>query len=1011
MLSDTEASAINRILYVDDEPGMLEIGKLFLEDNRSFQVETALSAIEALDRLDRSIQYDAIVSDFEMPKMNGIAFLKKLRSRGDATPFIIFTGRGREDVVIEALNSGADFYLQKGGDPTAQFAELEHKILRAIAKKRSDLALKKSEQDYRRLIEHAGEAIFVIQNEVFMLINPQASTLSGYTEQELLSKPFIRFVHQDDGASLLDAFQKRSAGHSVPSHYTFRIVRKDGTIRWVELNVVGILWDRRPAILNFMTDITDRKLAEDALKESEERYRQVFRTSIDSLFITSTEGEWIDFNDATVEMFGCRSRDEIIANPIPVFYVNPEDRVAIVRRVENEGYVKEYPLTFKKRDGTHFDATMTVVALRNPDGSTRMFIGTLRDITEHKRTEDALRESEERYRQFFRTTLDGLFITTLDGRWIDFNDATREMLGYASRGELFGIPLISVYAFPDERARFIERIEREGYVKEYPLQLRKRDGSLIDTLMTVAFRNNAEGSAKTLIGTIRDVSERRQAEAALKESEDRYRLVTQLITDFVWDWDIRNGSVRWFGDIDTLLGYAAGEFSHSFKAWERHLHPDDHDRIMDAIRRSLDSGEPFDEEYRMTACDGTIRYFHDRGMVVAGAEGDRTRMLGAVTDITEKRNIENSLKESEELYRLFFKTSQDSVFIVGTNGRYIDCNDHLFQRLGCSSREEVMTIDTTSTYAHPEEREEFLERVQREGYLKEYPITFRKRDGTDFDTLISIVAQKNPDGTTKAYFGTIRDITERKHAEQALRESEERYRRIFESFEDLYYQTDNNGIITILSPSLRALTGFTQDELVGKPVTDIYVNPEDRRFLLEALEQSGHVRDYELLLRKKDGTQVLASLNASRITGIDGTPAGVSGTLRDISRRKRAEDALRESEGMWHTLVDHALNGILILDADGTILFANNVAARTMDAGESSILMGRNVMEFFAPESQKSAVRDLEADVSGTYNPGVVRYHMVSITGRKFTVEGCGNPISYKGQRAELISFRNINGP
>nr|WP_321350787.1 PAS domain S-box protein [uncultured Methanoregula sp.] len=648
MPNNVGAPAVSKILYVDDEPGLLEIGKLFLEDRGSFTVDTSPSAPDALELL-VSRQYDAIVSDFEMPKMNGIAFLKTLRMRGDTTPFIIFTGRGREEVVIEALNSGADFYLQKGGDPISQFAELEHKILRAISNKQADLALKKSEQDYRHLIEHASEAIFIIQDEVFRLVNPQAARLSGYPELELLNQPFLRFVHPDDGAQLISCFRKRSTGSEVPSHYTFRIIRRDATIRWVELSVVAITWNGNPAILNFMTDITDRKLAqdalsaseqnyrhliehageaifvtqdeifrlvnpqlirfsgyseqellgqpftrfvhpdnadmlldnyrkriagsnipsqytfriirkdgevrwvelsvvvitwderpailnfltditdrkhsEDALRESEERYRQFFRTTLDGLFITTVDGQWIDFNDAIVGMFGCKTRDEVFGTPIRSFYVNPEDRAAIVRRVEQEGYVKEYPLSYRRRDGMIFAALMTVIAQKNPDGSTRMFIGTLRDITDRKRTEDALRESEERYRQFFRTTLDGLFITTMDGQWIDFNDAIMDLIGYAGREEVFSTPIISLYVHPEERAAFIERVERDGYVKEYPVQLTKRDGTVIDTLMTVALQENPDDSGKRLIGTIRDVTEHKRTGQALRESEERYRRI------------------------------------------------------------------------------------------------------------------------------------------------------------------------------------------------------------------------------------------------------------------------------------------------------------------------------------------------------------------------------------------------------------------------------------------------------------------------------------------------------
>ena len=125
------------VLYVDDEPDLLNISKLFLEATGEFSLDTAISAQDGLDTL-QNREYDAIVSDFQMTEMDGIEFLKEVRSRFGSIPFILFTGRGREEVVIDAINNGADFYLQKGGDPKAQFAELAHKIRQAVARRTAE---------------------------------------------------------------------------------------------------------------------------------------------------------------------------------------------------------------------------------------------------------------------------------------------------------------------------------------------------------------------------------------------------------------------------------------------------------------------------------------------------------------------------------------------------------------------------------------------------------------------------------------------------------------------------------------------------------------------------------------------------------------------------------------------------------------------------------------------------------------------------------------------------------
>jgi PAS domain S-box-containing protein len=372
-----------RLLYVDDEPGLLEIGKIFLESGGEFKVDTLPSAVEALDHL-KSVHYDTIISDYQMPIIDGIAFLKTLRSSKDTTPFIIFTGRGREEVVIEALNSGADFYLQKGGDPTAQYAELVHKIHHAIDRKQADSAFKKSERDFRNLVQHATEGIVVVQDQIIRMANPEAVRIGGYSEEGLVGKPYIQFVHPDDRKQVLDLYRKAIAGEDVPNRYSFRALRKDAAVLWIELSAVNFVWDERPATLNFMIDITSRKHAEDALRESEERYRLFFKTAQDSVFITTSDGWFIDCNDAMIRIQRATSREQILSTNAIEFYVHPEDRPVLFAQVNREGYVQDYPAQFRRFDGTTFDALISLVAQKNPDGSVKLYFGTVRDISTKK---------------------------------------------------------------------------------------------------------------------------------------------------------------------------------------------------------------------------------------------------------------------------------------------------------------------------------------------------------------------------------------------------------------------------------------------------------------------------------------------------------------------------------------------------------------------------------------------------------------------------------------------------
>ena len=176
------------LLYVDDEPDLLSLGKLFLEGGGDFHVTTAMSAHEGLEKLATG-SFDAVISDYQMPVMDGIALLKEVRIAHGAIPFILFTGKGREEVVIEAINNGVDFYLQKGGAPKAQFAELRHKILVAVERRHALDALRDSEQRLADIINFLPDATFAINTDgVVIAWNKALEIMSGIPAPSMIGK-------------------------------------------------------------------------------------------------------------------------------------------------------------------------------------------------------------------------------------------------------------------------------------------------------------------------------------------------------------------------------------------------------------------------------------------------------------------------------------------------------------------------------------------------------------------------------------------------------------------------------------------------------------------------------------------------------------------------------------------------------------------------------------------------------------------------------------------------------
>lgn len=256
------------VLYVDDEPALLEIGKLFLERSGALAIETVSSAREALNLLGEQ-RCDAVVADYQMPEMDGIELLKEVRQHFEDIPFILFTGRGREEVVVEALNCGADGYIQKGGDPHSQFAELEHRVVRAVERRRAILALRDSEKRYRALFEGANDPIFIFEEDRFVDCNEKALETFRCTREFLIRKtPWdLSSPVQPDGVpALASAVEKMQAAYSgQPQFFEWRITAPSGKRYDTEMSVSRLDVKGPRQLQAIVRDVTARKQTEAAL--------------------------------------------------------------------------------------------------------------------------------------------------------------------------------------------------------------------------------------------------------------------------------------------------------------------------------------------------------------------------------------------------------------------------------------------------------------------------------------------------------------------------------------------------------------------------------------------------------------------------------------------------------------------------------------------------------------------------------------------------------------------------
>jgi PAS domain S-box-containing protein len=388
-----------RVLYVDDESALLDLCQIFLERSGDFTVTTATSAPEAIRILELK-RFDAIVSDYQMPEMNGIEFLKVVRARGDKTPFIIFTGKGREEVVIEALNSGADFYLQKGGEPKSQFAELIHKIRHGVSLRQADKALIASEERYRTVFENTGSATMIIEEDnTISLVNTGFEHLSGFTKKELEGKKrWTEFVVKTDLDRMLGQHKLRRVDKDKAlKQYEFRFIMRSGEIRDIFLNV-DIIPGTKKSVASLI-DITERKIADDELRETNEYFHKLIDFANAPIIVWDPEFRITRFNRASEHLTG-RAEQEVLGQTLDILFPQGtrDASLALIKQTFAGERWESVEIPLLASDGIIHTVLWNSANILTAEADLISTIAQGVDITERKKAEEALRESEERFR-------------------------------------------------------------------------------------------------------------------------------------------------------------------------------------------------------------------------------------------------------------------------------------------------------------------------------------------------------------------------------------------------------------------------------------------------------------------------------------------------------------------------------------------------------------------------------------------------------------------------------------
>jgi PAS domain S-box-containing protein len=654
--------------------------------------------------------------------------------------------------------------------------------------------------------------------------------------------------------------------------------------------------------------------AEASLRQAEQKFQAIFDNTSDGIFLFDLEARKFTMcNQSCLQMLGY-TRAEFVRLGIADLHP-PTDLPFIYAQIEEflrGGKPIRHDIRFKRKDGgiVFTDLSSSLVVL---DGR-RYILVALKDITERKRMEEELRqhaehledlvaartgelrESEARYRGLYHTIADGIFVMGAEGRIDDVNDSACAQLGYA-RAELIGLPVSAISARPDfQLGEIIDRLRAAGNLS-YETAHRRKDGTVIPVELSVALIEYRGRPAA--LGVARDITERKQAEEALAESRQRYRGLVEKIND--WAWEVDANCVYTYASPRALelLGYAPEEIVG--KTPFDFMPPDEAERARNAFRPICRARKPLELlENTLVRKDGRLVTVETSGMPMFAEDGSFQGYTGIDRDVTSRKQAEEALREKEYLLSESQRIghigtwSGDPVTNAGT------WTPEMYRLFGVSPDRFVPTVDTFLALLHPDDRSAMREWM-RAALAGEHPGGLEVRVPLPDGSVRVLIGRGEAifaaDHRPVRLVGTAQDVTEQKRAEEALRESEQRYRRLVENLKGSHfvYRHDTTGMLTYVSESVTEVLGYTLDEgpsHYGKYFTDHPANRAAHRHTELTLQGIPQPR-YEVNVWHKDGSRRWLEVQEVPVFDAAGQVVAVEGVAQDITERKQAEEALR----------------------------------------------------------------------------------------------------------------------
>jgi PAS domain S-box-containing protein len=725
-----------------------------------------------------------------------------------------------------------------------------------------------------------------------------------------------------------------------------------------------------------------------ALRATERQHWLLLELLPDSALVVDMTGRIMSANRQAAILHGLGGPEELLGRNVAEFVI-PEHRQRVGRslseiaRGERPGS-SVYELL--RQDGSRWEAEVSLEVVKDAQGRPQAVLALGRDVTERKRAEATLRQSERTYRDLIETTGTGYLILDGQGRVVDANAEYVRLTGHRNLPEILGRSVVE-WTAPHDRQRNAAEVEKclqTGEAHNLEIDYTGPDGRT--TSVEINAKVVPSGQGRRVLSLCRDITERKRMEearreehdtlerrvrertaeleatnAALRESESRQQALLNATSHPMFLLDAKGTILAANSSLGQALGHPVPEIlgRNVFKLLPPALGQAREARVEEVVR----SGQPlrFKDQQAGTAFDNHLQPITDQ-------KGEVVEVAVSALDITEAQRAEQALRDSEAKYRRLHESMTDAFVGVDMAGRITEFNPAYQAMLGYTAEElrRLSYLELTPEGWHAFEARIVAEQILPRGYSDVYEKEYRRKDGTVFPAELRTFLLKDHAGRPAGMWAIVRDITTRKEAEnilhrskaeleglvrertaalqgvnEALRESEERYRSLVNNLKvGVYRNTPGpHGRFIQANPALAQMHGYDSVEALMKVnVCDLYQNGQDRQVLIAEILRRGSVRNYELRLQHKDGTPIDASVTATAHYGADGQVDWIDGMLEDITERKRDEERLVDALSLNKTMIEVSALGIAAYRASGQCVLANPAMARTLDASREQLL-------------------------------------------------------------------------